>query len=171
MGEGLAQSTHPIMAPYRIYETNMIVDCCMFNTKNSLSVLSKSKWYMQLYKTLPWADRPRKSILLNTRNPLEYHALGGQSFRIPSTGKGNTIEKVKPSQGEPPLRRAMKSLHIRAYRYLLKQCKEIEKNDRKNKNYFNPPSIITRMTGLTLLSLKNTRTEAEIVYRPLVIHV
>jgi len=34
------------------------------------------------------------------RKPLEYHALGGQSFRIPSTGK-YTIEKVKPSQGQP----------------------------------------------------------------------
>jgi len=30
--------------------------------------------------------------------PLEYHALGGQPFRIPSAGK-HTIEKVKPLQG------------------------------------------------------------------------
>ena len=33
-----------------------------------------------------------------TRNPLEYRALGGQSFLIPSTRK-YTIAKVKSSQG------------------------------------------------------------------------
>jgi len=33
-----------------------------------------------------------------TSKPLEYHALGGQPFRIPSTEK-YTIEKMKPLQG------------------------------------------------------------------------
>jgi len=51
------------------------------------------------------------------RKPSEYHALGGQSFRVPSTWK-YTIEKVKPSHGQPPLERTTKTLHTLPYRYL-----------------------------------------------------
>ena len=83
-------------------------------------------------------------------NLLEYQALGSQYFRIPSTGK-YTSEKVKSSEGRPHLQRTSGSLYIPAYRYLFKQCKEIEKNDIKI--YFNPPSIFLEPLTIIILAI------------------
>ena len=49
-----------------------------------------------------WDPRGKLLLMVNmneqTSKPLEYHALGGQPFRILSAGK-YTIEKVKPLHG------------------------------------------------------------------------
>jgi len=79
------------------------------------------------------------------RKPFEYHALGGQSFRIPSTGK-YTIEKVKPSQGQPQLERTTKTFthstsSIPVSFYPLSNTNKLKKMPEKIKNYINPPSI------------------------------
>ena len=78
-----------------------------------------------------------------SRKPFEYHALGGQSFRIPSTGK-YTIEKVKPSQGQPQLERTTKTFthsSIPVSFYPLNNTGKLKKMPEKTKNYFNLPSI------------------------------
>ena len=80
------------------------------------------------------------------RKPFEYHALGGQSFRIPSTGK-YPIEKVKPSQGQPQLERTTKTFthstsSIPVSFYPLSNTNELKKMPEKIKNYFNPPSMV-----------------------------
>jgi len=49
--------------------------------------IKKHGWYS--------VGRVRVSLVLKKSKPLEYHALGGQPFRIPSAGKF-TIEKAKP---------------------------------------------------------------------------
>jgi len=68
-----------------------------------------------------------------SRNPLEYHALGGQPFRIPSSGK-YTIAKVKPSQGPP-------NLHCNERQDLYSTRHTFLSSNNPTKNYFNLASI------------------------------
>jgi len=65
-------------------------------------------------------------------NPFGYHRPGKY-----------TIEKVKPSQAQPPLQRATKSLHtlFEHTGIFLNNVKKLKKMTEKTNNYFNPPSI------------------------------
>jgi len=78
-----------------------------------------------------------------SRNPLEYHALGGQPFRIPSSGK-YTIAKVKPSQGPPNLHcNERQDLYSTRHTFLSSNNpKKLKKKmTEKIKNYLNLASI------------------------------
>jgi len=67
------------------------------------------------------------------RKPLEYHALGGQSFWIPSTGK-YTIEKVKTFTGATPSGMNNEDFthsSIPVSFYPLNKAKKLKKNEKK----------------------------------------